>query len=98
MKLGRLPFARVRDQRELADDERRAADVEQGAVEVPSLVLEDPQPGDLAGEPLAPVAVVVASDPEQDADASADRAAGRGARARHALDDRSHASSRMWTS
>ena len=51
-KIGRVPFRRVGDQRELADDERVPARVEQAAVELALLVLEDPQARDLAREPL----------------------------------------------
>src|SRR3954465_1839793 len=47
-----VSLRRVGDQRELGDHERRAADVQQRAVELAVLVLEDPQPDDLAGEPL----------------------------------------------
>ena len=61
---------------------------------LPVVVLEDPQSRDLAGERALRRLVVVAGDPEEDAEALADRAARRGARARDALDDRSH-SSRM---
>ena len=70
VKLGRVALLRaIRDERELADDERRAADVEQRAVETPGLVLEDPQPRDLAGEPFGACAVVIARDAEENADA-----------------------------
>ena len=74
-----LAFA-IRDQRELADDERLAARVEERAVELSLGVLEDPQPRDLASEPLAVSSVVLARDAEQDADPGADLAAGRDAR------------------
>src|SRR5437660_12099745 len=47
---GPIPFPRVCDQRELADDERRAAGVEEAAVELAAGVLEDAQPRDLAGQ------------------------------------------------
>ena len=93
-----VALRRVRDERELADDESRATDVEQGAVEVAVVVLEDPQAGDLAGKPFGLGVVVIACDAQKHAHASADGAAWRDARARDALDDRSHASSRMCTS
>ena len=46
-----VALARIRDKRELADDERRAAGVEQAAVELTGVVLEDPQASDLRGQP-----------------------------------------------
>ena len=53
VKLGRLPFSGgSADQRELADYERGAADIYEAAVELPMLVLEDTEPGDLGGEPV----------------------------------------------
>ena len=77
-------------QRELADDERRAARVEQRAVELAGVVLEDPQPRDLAGEALGVLLRVARGDAEQDEQARADLAARRRARPRHALNDCSH--------
>ena len=62
----------VRDQRELADDERRAAGVEQRAVELAGVVLEDPQPRDLARETLGLLRRVPVRDAEQDEEAGAD--------------------------
>ena len=51
-KLGRLPLRGVGDQRELADDESAAAGVEHAPIELPALVLEDPQARDAVREPL----------------------------------------------
>jgi hypothetical protein len=81
-----VALRRVGDQRELADDQRRAADVQQRAVE-PPLALEDPQAGDLASEPLRVGGRVAARDAKEDAQARADLAARRDARARNPLDD-----------
>src|SRR5262249_10542396 len=55
----------VGDESELADDQRGTADVYQPAREPPARVLEDPEPGDLACEPLDCCGVVPARDPEQ---------------------------------
>src|SRR5919198_6584236 len=63
-----VSFGRVREQRELTDDEGRAASVEERAVELPLLVLEDPQARDSSGKPLRSRRVVAARDPEQDAE------------------------------
>ena len=86
--------ARVREQRELADDERLAADVEERAVEAALVVLEDPQAGDLPGEPLGRfgrVFVPGTDEHEQAAAARADDlAVDRDRGPRHALHDRSH--------
>ena len=68
-----VALGRVGDQRELADDERRAARVEEAPVELPLLVLEDPQARDLAGEPVASPPRRL-GDAEQDAEPGADRA------------------------
>ena len=51
VKLGRLPFAGVGDQRELADHEDVSCDIEQRAVEAPSVVLEHTQARHLCGQP-----------------------------------------------
>ena len=72
-----VALRRVGDQRELRDDERGAAGVEERAVELAVVVLEDPQPRDLAGEPLRVGSGVAARDAEQDAQPGADLAAGR---------------------
>ena len=87
-KLGRLPSAGVGDERELRDDERRAAGVEQRAVELAVVALEDPQARDLAGEPLRGRLVVRRRHAEEHAEARADLAARRHARAADALHDR----------
>ena len=49
------------------------SDVEEGTVEAPVLVLEDPKPGDLPGEPLGSGARVRGRDAEQHDDAARDR-------------------------
>ncbi len=56
---------RVRDERELADNERLAADVEKGAVEATLVVGEDPEAGDLRGTADRCVLGVTARDAEQ---------------------------------
>ena len=61
-----MPFRRVRDQRELADDERGTSRVEQRAVELARLVLEDAQAGDLAGETFRFRFGVALGDAEED--------------------------------
>jgi hypothetical protein len=80
---------RVGDERELADDERAAARVEKRPVELAALVPEDPQPGDLAGEPFGVGFRVAVGDAEQDEQTGVDRSTGCRARPRDALDDRS---------
>jgi hypothetical protein len=62
----------VGDQRELADDECLAARVEEAPVELPLLVLEDPQAGDLPGEPAGLTLGVAFGDAEKDAQPRAD--------------------------
>ena len=79
----------VGDQRELRDHERLAADVEQRAIELPLVVLEDPQARDLAREPLGVRVVVTVGHAQQHAEPRPDLAAGRHPCARHPLHDRS---------
>jgi hypothetical protein len=69
-----VSLACVGDQRELADDKRSAARIEHAAVEFSLLVLEDPQPRDLAGEPSGGRLVVLVGNAEQDAEPALDRA------------------------
>ena len=52
VKLGPTPLPRVRDERELADDERLAGDIDERAVEAAGVVLEDPERRDLRSEPI----------------------------------------------
>jgi hypothetical protein len=68
-----VALRRVRDERELADDERGAARVEHRAVELAGLVLEDAQPGDLAREAFRVRVAVAVGDAEKDEQARADR-------------------------
>ena len=93
-KLGRLPFSRVGDQRELADDERCTAHVDEVVVELPVHVLEDTKAGDTAGESLGVFGLVPARNAEQDAqakpDLSHDLLGDHNPRLGDALDDRSH--------
>ena len=90
-----VPLRRVGEQREVRDDERSAAGVAQRAVELPLLVLEDAQVGDLGGESFRVGGGVAARDPEQYAHAGADLAAGRDRGPVHPLDDRSQLSRSM---
>src|ERR687888_2069533 len=89
-----VPLRRVREQRELTDDEGRAAGVEKRAVELSLLVLEDPQARHAPGEPLGRRRVVAARNPDEDAEAGADLgahpAADEHAGAGDPLDDGSH--------
>ena len=59
-----VPLARVRDQRELADDERRPAGIEQRAVQAALVVLEDAQPRHFAGQAHRVVLAVLLGDSE----------------------------------
>ena len=91
-----MPFcADLRQQRELADDERRAAGVEERAIEATGVVREDPEPRDLAGQPLGVFLGVALRDSEQHEQADADLAAhvsvDADAGAADALDDDPHA-------
>jgi hypothetical protein len=94
-----IALCRVRDQRELADDEGVAAGVEQAAIEPALLVLEDPEASDAAGELLRGGEVVAARDSEEDAetlvDLARDFAARDDAGLRDALDDRSQSRMRL---
>ncbi len=90
-----IALLRVGDQRELRDDERLAARVEERMVEPADLVLEDPKAGDLAGETICVGGFVCLRHPEEHDDAGSDRATGRDACPRDALDDSPHSSSRM---
>jgi hypothetical protein len=72
-----VAFRSVGNQGELAHDERRASRVEQRAIELARLVLEDPQPRDLAGEAFSTRFRVPVGDAEQDEDARPYLAAGR---------------------
>ena len=56
---------RICDERELADDEGCPADLDEAAVEPASVVAEDPEPRDLAGEPLRIDRRVGAGDPQK---------------------------------
>src|SRR5262249_48843764 len=82
-----VPPLRIGDERELRDDERRASHVEQRAIEPPLLVREDPQPRDLAREPVRGRNLVRLRDAEEHAETVVDRAAGGDPRAGDALDD-----------
>ena len=73
------------------DDERRAADVEQGAVELALLVLEDPQPGDLAGQAVGVRLDVAAATPRSTHRPAPISPPGVDAHPRHPLHDRSQA-------
>src|SRR5262249_32971938 len=84
---------RVREQREVRDDERGAADLEERADEPPVGALEDPEAGALPREPLCRGLAVVGGDAEEDAEPRADLAARRRAGARDALDDGPHSES-----
>ena len=64
-KPGRLPFAGVGEQRELAHDEDLATGIEHGEIELPVARLEDPKPRDLAGQPVRLLGRVVRRDAEQ---------------------------------
>ena len=69
-----VPLPRVRDEGELAHDERLALNVEERAVEPAFLVLEDPQPRDLAREPARVLLAVAARHAEQHDDPRPGRA------------------------
>ena len=88
-------MACVRDERELADDEDASPLVQDAAVELPLLVLEDPQASDLAGQARGHGLVVAVRDAEQDAEPVVDLAHGlalhEDARPRDALHDGPHA-------
>ena len=91
------PAAGIGEERELADDKRRATDVEQRAVEVATVVREDAQARNAAGETLGCRPLVAIGDAEQDTKAGAD-AGDRSpfdddARLGDALDDRSQSAS-----
>ena len=60
-----VSLAGVGDERELTDDQRLARDVEERAVEAAALVLEDPEPCDLAGERPSVLLAVAGGDAEQ---------------------------------
>ena len=92
-----VSFGGVRNERELADDEHASPLLEDAAVELPLLVLEDPQARDLPGQAHRDRFVVAVRDPEQDAEAVADLAHGfaldEDACADDPLHDRAHAGS-----
>src|SRR4029079_12479348 len=85
-----VALCRIGEQRELRDDERRSARVEERAVELALVVLEDPEPRDLAGEPRRLGGRVPAGDAQEHAKAGADLTTGRCAGPADALDDRLH--------
>ena len=89
-----ISLRRVRDQGEVAHDEDGAARVEDAAVELALVVLEDAQASDAAGHALGGFRVVLARDPEQDAQARPDLphdlVSGAHTRLGDALDDGPH--------
>jgi hypothetical protein len=93
-----VAFARVRDQRELADDERLAGHVEERVIEAAVVVLEYPQSRELAGEPLGFCVRVAGGDTQQHDDSRSDLprdlALDRRGRVPDALDHRAHGYSR----
>ena len=98
-----VALCRVREERELADDERLAVRVDHAPVEPALRVREDPQPRDLAGEALSGPLRVPLRDAEQDAEPRADGRDGfpvdEDARLADSLDERSQfsrASSARW--
>src|SRR5262249_640063 len=86
-----VALPRVRDQREVRDDEYSAARVEERAVEPAVVSLEDPETRDLAGDAVRNLRVVGGGDPEEDDEAGPDLAAWTGAGAQNPLDDGAHA-------
>ncbi len=95
---GSVPFGRVRNERELADDEGSSTLVQNAPVELPLVVLEDPQAGDLPGQPPGDGRVVAARDAEEHAEPAADLADRLAVHedpgAGHPLHDRPHGSPR----
>ncbi len=98
-----IALRRVREERELADDERLAGRVDEAPVELALLVLEDPQPRRLAREARGGLLVVPLRDAEKDAEPRADGreslSVDEDARLPDPLDDRSQfsrASSARW--
>jgi hypothetical protein len=89
---GPVSLARVRDQRELTDDQSRAARVEQRAIELALLVGEDAQVRDLLGEPIGGLRAVALCDADEDAEPRADRPARSRRGSADALDDGSQRS------
>ena len=66
-------LGRVAVERELADHEHRSADVDDRAVHHAVVVVEDPQAGDLVGEPIGDADRVGVGDADEHAQAGADR-------------------------
>src|SRR3989442_15740692 len=71
-EVGTATVTRVAVERELRDDEYRAADVGDRPSHLPSLVIEDAEPGDLRRETLAVLCAIVGSNAQEHDEAAAD--------------------------